>query len=101
MSSYTSSSATVAVRTLTFTTTTSGSNVLVTSVKTESVTGQGQLSWTYGYSGTRLAAVNDPEHPSPSTVRTDYTYDASGRLTKWTRPGTAAIANTTRMPASS
>ncbi|NLA35086.1 MAG: hypothetical protein GX868_05280, partial [Actinobacteria bacterium] len=97
MSSYTSSSASVPVRTLTFTTTTSGSNVLVTSVKTESVTGQGQLTWSYGYTGTKLVTVNDPINPVPSTVRTTYAYDTSGRLTKWTRPGTAAIANTTEI----
>jgi RHS repeat-associated protein len=65
--------------------TTSGG--LITSVKTDPVGSQGQLMWSYGYSGTNLISVNDPINPAPSTVRTNYVYaGVNGQLSDWKRP---------------
>ena|GEM_PF-3740378 len=68
----------------------------ITSVKTDSVTGQGQLTWTYEYVGNNLTGVIDPEQAATPTVKTVYEYaGVNGQLSKWKNPGNLSfVANT-------
>ncbi len=59
----------------------------VASVSTDSVTGAGVSTWTYGYAANDLLAdVWDPIYPAPSTTKTHYDYDGSARLQAWKNP---------------
>jgi RHS repeat-associated protein len=57
----------------------------VASVSTDSVTGAGSSTWTYGYApGDLLSDVWDPINPSPSANKNHFDYDGSARLLTWT-----------------
>jgi RHS repeat-associated protein len=100
MSSFASASASTAMRNLTLTTTTVAASTVVTSVKTDSVTGQGQSTWTYQYdTSARLTGVVDPMNTATPTVKTvyEYTDPVGGRLSKWKNPGNVSYVGNTEI----